>query len=145
MGVPQVGWMVYFMENPIHEWMMTGGTTYFRKPPYNHQFKFWVYNQLKNWNCSPKSKSGRRWCRICWLNFEHSLSDLCWLHGALIDLTFFVWFVSLIELIRENCCKINQTFCVLGRDSGILYPAWSCYVFVFPRCIYRRGKPVVIE
>ena len=32
MGVPQVRWRVYFMENPHRKWMMTGGTTWLRKP-----------------------------------------------------------------------------------------------------------------
>ena len=35
MGVPPARWMVYFMENPDLNWMMTGGTPMTkRKPPY---------------------------------------------------------------------------------------------------------------
>jgi hypothetical protein len=33
-GYPN-SWMVYFRENPIYKWMITGGTPIFRKLPYN--------------------------------------------------------------------------------------------------------------
>ena len=26
MGIPQARWLVYFTENPIYKWMITGGT-----------------------------------------------------------------------------------------------------------------------
>ena len=39
MGVPQARWLVYFMEDPNLEWMMTGGTPIF----WNTQLSMYLY------------------------------------------------------------------------------------------------------
>ena len=120
-GTPSELRMVYFRENPIYEWMRTGGTPY--DLGNHHVFDTldgWSQSQLqlRSWTCCTMHKVPHLWVGPdgCWLLVVVGVVVVCFFCccDCVTSMYCLLWFVVCCLLFSVSLPKFGLVWCIFN-------------------------------